>query len=327
MSAGEAFLHWSTDVMIKVSVVIPVYNVEKYLRDCLSSVVEQTLKDIEIICINDGSLDGSDGILREFSEHDSRFVVITQQNAGVSAARNRGLASATGDYIYFLDSDDFLVPSALETAYQCARDNSLELLVFDSDVVNESGARAEDNSWRTKQTKRSREYDEVGTGRELFQKMVHANDYSAMVWMYLYSKKFLERTKLRFTEKIYFFEDNDFSFRAILQAERARHLHQTLHCYRIRKGAITASRRTLQDAKSALVSYVNMLVFCQLEPPETAVLEAACLIELKRVQRLAGRFYRRVEKDEGTAAFSALDQFAAAHFKSPWSQILGKWVR
>lgn len=312
--------------MIKVSVVIPVYNVENYLRDCLSSVADQTLRDIEIICINDGSFDGSDSILKEFSEHDSRFVVITQQNAGLSVARNRGLASATGDYIYFLDSDDFLVPRALETAYQCARDNSLELLVFDSDVVDESGARAEDNTWRSKKTKRSREYDEVVTGRELFQRMVASKDYGTMVWMYLYSRKFLERTKLQFTEKIYF-EDNEFSFKAMLQAERARHLHQALHCYRIRKGAITESRTTRHYAKSALVGYMNMLVFCLLEPPETAAEEAACLKELRRVQRLVGNFYRRVEKDEGKVAFSDLDQFATAHIKDPWSQILGKWVR
>lgn len=312
--------------MTKVSVIIPVYNVEKYLRDCLSSVVEQTFKDIEVICINDGSLDGSDDILKEFSEHDSRFIVITQQNAGLSAARNRGLASATGDYVYFLDSDDFLVPSALETAYQCARDNALELLVFDSDVVNESGARAEDGSWRTEQTKRSREYDEVVSGRELFERMVASKDYGTMVWMYLYSRKFLERTKLQFTEKIYY-EDNDFSFKAMLQAKRARHLHQALHCYRVRKGAITESRVTQQHAKSALVGYMNMLVFCLLEPPENAAQEAACLKELRRMQRLVSGFYRRVEKDKGKVAVSDLDRFAAAHFKDPWSQILGKLVR
>jgi glycosyltransferase involved in cell wall biosynthesis len=312
--------------MTKVSVVIPIYNVEKYLRDCLSSVVEQTLRDIEIICIDDGSLDGSADILREFSAHDNRFEVITQKNAGLSAARNRGLASATGDYIYFLDSDDFLVPRALETAYQCAQDNSLELLVFDSDVVNESGARVEEGSWRTKQTKRSREYDTVVTGRELFQRMVSSKDYSTMVWMYLYSREFLERTNLQFTEKI-FFEDNDFSFKAMLQAERARHLRQALHCYRVRKGAITESRRTLQHAKSALVGYVNMLAFCLLEPPETADQEAACLKELRRMQRLVRDFYRTVEKDQGKAAFSDLDQFAAAHFKDLWSQVLGRLMR
>lgn len=316
----------STIVMTKISVIIPVYNVEKYLRDCLSSVVEQTLKDIEIICINDGSLDGSDDILKEFSGNDSRFVVITQQNAGLSAARNRGLASAKGDYIYFLDSDDFIVPSALETAYQYAQNNSLELLVFDSVIVNESGERVEDGSWRTKQTKRSREYDEVVAGRELFQRMVASKDYGTMVWMYLYSRKFLERTKLKFTEKIYY-EDNEFSFKAMLQAERARHLHQALHCYRIRKGAITETRPTRQHAKSALVGYMNMLAFCLMEPPETAAQEAACLKELRRMRRLVDGFYRRVEKDEGKEAFSDLDRFAVTHFKDPWSQILDKWVR
>lgn len=311
--------------MPKVSVVIPVYNVEKFLRDCLTSVVEQTLTDIEIICVNDGSFDGSTDILNEFSECDSRFIVITQQNAGLAAARNRGLERATGDYIYFLDSDDFIVPGALEAAYHCARDNSLELLIFDSDVVDELGAPTKERSWRNKQTKRSREYDEVVTGRELFPRMVAASDYSTMVWMYLYSKKFLERTKLKFTERINF-EDNDFSFKAILQAKRARHLHQALHCYRIRKGAITESRITLHHAKSALIGYVNMLAYSLLEPPESPDQEAACIKELRRMQRLVNSFYRRVEKNQGKKAFSDLDHFAVAHIKDPWSLILNKLV-
>ena len=92
--------------MPKISVIIPIYNVEKYLRQCLDSVVNQTIKDIEIICINDGSTDNSQAILNEYAKKDERFVVINQVNQGLSVARNNGLNSATGKYVAFIDSDD-----------------------------------------------------------------------------------------------------------------------------------------------------------------------------------------------------------------------------
>lgn len=92
--------------MVKVSIIVPVYNVEKYLGACLDSLANQTLKEIEIICVNDGSTDGSLGILEEYAKKDKRIKVMDQKNAGRSAARNAGLKKATGSYIMFCDSDD-----------------------------------------------------------------------------------------------------------------------------------------------------------------------------------------------------------------------------
>ena len=94
--------------MPKISVIIPVYNVEKYLAECLTSVVNQTFKDIEIICVNDGSTDNSPKILEEFAQKDDRIRIINQENQGLSAARNTGLDVETGEYVSFLDSDDFV---------------------------------------------------------------------------------------------------------------------------------------------------------------------------------------------------------------------------
>ena len=89
--------------MAKISVIVPVYNAEKYLVQCLNSIINQTFKDIEIICINDGSTDNSLKILKEFSEKDSRIKIINQKNSGVSIARNKGIDTASGDYIFFVD--------------------------------------------------------------------------------------------------------------------------------------------------------------------------------------------------------------------------------
>jgi len=103
--------------MPKVSVIIPVYNVEKYLKKCLDSVVHQTLSDIEIICVNDGSTDGSLSILQEYAKQDERIIVITQENKGGGAARNTGLGVAQGEFLYFLDSDDYVELTILEKMY------------------------------------------------------------------------------------------------------------------------------------------------------------------------------------------------------------------
>ena len=102
--------------MAAISVIIPVYNVEKYLRRCLDSVLNQTFSDWQAICVNDGSPDASDKILAEYAARDPRFVVVTKENGGLSDARNAGMEHATGEYIMYLDSDDFIHPQTMEIA-------------------------------------------------------------------------------------------------------------------------------------------------------------------------------------------------------------------
>ena len=93
--------------MVTLSVIVPVYNTEKYLRECLDSVINQTLKDIEIICINDGSTDRSLDILKEYALKDNRIKIIDKKNEGVAAARNDGIRIANGEFVCFMDSDDY----------------------------------------------------------------------------------------------------------------------------------------------------------------------------------------------------------------------------
>lgn len=104
----------------KISLLIPIYNVERYLPQCLDSAIGQTLEDIEIICINDGSTDRSPDIIREYASRDSRIRIIDKPNSGYGASMNRGLDEARGDYIGILESDDFFEPDALETLYRAA---------------------------------------------------------------------------------------------------------------------------------------------------------------------------------------------------------------
>lgn len=116
----------------RVSVVIPCYNAEKYLRQCLDSVVNQTLREIEIICVDDGSSDATMKILREFQAKDSRVKVLSQENAGAGAARNNGLRQAAGEYLSFLDADDFFEPTMLEEAAAAADQYQADYVVFNS---------------------------------------------------------------------------------------------------------------------------------------------------------------------------------------------------
>ena len=116
--------------MPKISIIIPIYNVEKYLRRCLDSVIQQTFTDFEIICINDGSPDNSLHILEDYASKDNRIKIITQKNQGLSIARNNGLKIAQGDYIYFLDSDDAIHPKLLETAYIFATKHNADMVCF-----------------------------------------------------------------------------------------------------------------------------------------------------------------------------------------------------
>ena len=116
--------------MPKISVILPIYNVEKYLKRCLDSVLNQTFTDFEAICVNDGSPDTSLHILEQYASKDSRIKIVTQANQGLSMARNNGLKVAQGDYIYFLDSDDAIHPKLLEIAYHFATKENADMVCF-----------------------------------------------------------------------------------------------------------------------------------------------------------------------------------------------------
>ncbi|MEI0606088.1 glycosyltransferase family 2 protein [Brachyspira pulli] len=113
-----------------VSIIIPVYNVSKYLRTCLDSVINQTYKDLEIICINDGSTDDSLEILKEYSNKDNRIIIIDKKNAGVSAARNDGIEKSSGEYLFCMDSDDYIDNDFIEVFYNNAKKNNSDLVVL-----------------------------------------------------------------------------------------------------------------------------------------------------------------------------------------------------
>ena len=117
--------------MPKISVLIPIYNVEKYLRECLESLVNQTFQDIEFICINDGSTDSSLKILEEYAQKDSRIKIINKENSGYGASMNMGLDAASGEYIGIVESDDFVSSNMFEDLYNLAEKNNADIVKSD----------------------------------------------------------------------------------------------------------------------------------------------------------------------------------------------------
>lgn len=148
-----------------LSVIIPVYNVEQYLAEALLSITEQSFRDMEIICINDGSTDGSAKILESFSQKDERIRVISQENHGLSSARNRGIDAATGKYIYFFDSDDLLEHTAFKELIARMEQDDLELLFFDVIPFAEEGISENNLKTYEKSYRRTSSYPGVLSGK------------------------------------------------------------------------------------------------------------------------------------------------------------------
>jgi len=214
-----------------ISLIIPVYNVEQYLQDCLNSVVAQTNLDYEVICVDDGSTDGSLTILKEFQNRYNQITVITQQNKGLSGARNAGILAAKGDYLFFLDSDDWIEPNALKILAQKQRGE--DLVCFNGRRLFEDGRTEEpDGGIEESQLKGWEYYCKYALVRRKFHFVCSV--------LRLYRREYLLENNLLFEEGIYH-EDNLFTPLACYYAQTVKVIPDCLYIYRIRKGSITQS--------------------------------------------------------------------------------------
>lgn len=225
--------------MSEISVVIPVYNTEKYLRECLDSVMNQTFKDLEIICINDGSTDNSEEILENYKKNDERIKIIhLPENRGLSYVRNRGLESAEGRYIYFLDSDDAIEENAMEILYYEAEKEKLDVIFFDAKIKYEDEKYKK--KFETYNAVHKGRYTGVKTGSALFQEFVINQEWTGSVPRQFWRKDFLHNGHLNFYEGI-IHEDELFAFKAIMQAKRVKFLKNRLFIRRFRDNSIMAN--------------------------------------------------------------------------------------
>lgn len=202
----------------KISVIMPIYNQEKYLEKAILSCENQTLKDIEIICVNDGSTDNSLGILTDYAQKDKRIKIINQPNQSTGCARNNGLKIVRGEYVAFLDPDDYLEKNSLERLYKRAKEQNLDMLVFNFKKLNEQGGVI------TNYDLGSRFLNKYGVNTDKpfnwhdIKPDVFTGTYPAS-WNKIYKTDFVKNSKLHFLNGT-FGEDNVFVYGAILNAKK-----------------------------------------------------------------------------------------------------------
>lgn len=210
--------------MPKVSVIIPVYNVEKYLRECLDSVVNQTLKDIEIICINDGSTDGSLKILEEYAKSDERIKIIDKPNSGYGASMNLGLEAAISEYIGIVESDDFVELYMFEKLYKTACANNLDLVRcrYYEYMTAENSNNLIENKWVPK--------------NEIYCPLEEQAPFrqAPAIWCNLVKKELIEKNRIRFLETPgASYQDTSFAFKLYACSKRFMMIEDSLLHYRV----------------------------------------------------------------------------------------------
>lgn len=211
-----------------ISVIIPVYNVEQHLEKCLESVLKQSLRDIEVICVNDGSTDGCAKILKKFAANDKRLKVITQENKGLSVARNNGLSHATSEYIAYVDSDDFVHPEFLQKLYEMAQE-------YKADIVGCDFAKIYANEDLPNiQNLKPKEYSPALPVLLHRKNFIHFN-----VWNKLYTRAVIK--SIDFVPGIYF-EDWVYNSCVFAGAKSFVWLGEKLYGYRISDNSIMRSR-------------------------------------------------------------------------------------
>lgn len=223
----------------KVSIILPVYNVAPYLRQSLDSIIAQTLTDIEIICVDDGSTDDSGKILDEYKEKDNRITVIHKRNAGTGAARNDGLKIATGECIGFVDPDDWILPNMYERLYNILQDKELDIVMFTPDVFNDQTQKHEGFLY----------FQDSNFPKILDDKIFNKDDispfsYPMCVWNKLYRKKLFDDNNIDFAEGLDF-EDHKVIFKSLFTAKRIYFIREKLYVYRhSRQGSILSDNDT-----------------------------------------------------------------------------------
>ena len=203
--------------MAKVSIIVPTYNVEMYLDECLESLQRQTLKDIEIICVNDGSKDNSLEIIKKYAENDPRFVIIDKENGGYGKAMNIGLDKATGEYIGIVEPDDFVPLYMYEDLYSVAKENDLDLLKADFYRFTRSEENGDMNLVYNHLDRTAQWYNKVFDPSQNPETL----RFIMNTWSGIYRREFLEKFHIRHNETPgASFQDNGFYFQTFIYAQR-----------------------------------------------------------------------------------------------------------
>lgn len=243
---------------IKVSVVIPVYNVQQYLKRSMDSAISQSLREIEILCVDDCSTDASLSILEKYAENDDRIRIIkNRENRGIGYSRNVGLRQARGKYLFFLDADDELEPYAMERLFNMAEEKQTDIVIFQA-------RRTAENDFLRQQYRRGGKgtmaVSSVKTGGELFVEMMAEECTSVTLWTRFYKRQFLCEGAVEFREKRCN-EDVPFCLMTLLLAERCIYIPEVYYTYYQRGASLVTIGFRAEDFEGRLMTYCDLLKF------------------------------------------------------------------
>lgn len=272
-----------------VSVVIPIYKVEQYLCECVDSVINQTYADLEILLIDDGSPDNCGVICDEYEAKDDRVVVIHKENGGLSDARNAGLSVARGDYVYFLDSDDYIMNDAIEHLVAVAEREQADIVCFGAIEFSE------DPDYRPNEVKFAHSY-ETASGAVIMRQRYENNEWIHSTPFQLFRTDFLEKENLLFKRGI-LYEDVLFTGIAYVRARRVAVLGERLYFYRIRAGSIMNTRPNLNNSNSAYVCFEELMKEKE-RYPKGSLEEAALDVQIKHSAWLFINLFCELGRDD-----------------------------
>lgn len=221
----------------KISIIVPIYNAEKYLCECIDSILAQTYSDFELLLINDGSTDNSGSICNDYYQKDSRIKVFHKENGGVSSARNLGILKSKGEYICFIDSDDFAENTFLQDLLNTISIHKSDIVICKYYEYHES--KQKKNIPSTKQVENS------GTGIEILNEIIK-NDLTYPLWVSIFKATIIKDNNIQFSENIYYGEDQQFIYKALYYCKSFFSLNKTLYNYRVFSGS-ALSKKTLRQ--------------------------------------------------------------------------------
>lgn len=232
-----------------VSVIIPVYNVEKYLRECIDSVLKQTYTNYEVILVDDGSTDTSGQICDEYVKVDERIRVIHQKNQGLSVTRNNGFRLSRGEYVYFLDSDDWILPETLYESLNRIKQEAADFLFFDAIAFTD-----ESENFQVEQRYIRKNIYQTECGYAMLDKLQRNKEYHSAVQLLFIDRQFMERNNIYFEPNI-IYEDMIFTYMLFCKAMKVAQLNKALYYRRYRSGSIVTSRKSKKNYLSARTVY------------------------------------------------------------------------
>ena len=237
-----------------ISVIIPVYNSEKYLKKCVDSVLCQTYTNYEILLIDDGSKDNSFAMCNEYKEQNSKVRVFHKENGGASSARNVGIKEAKGKYIYFLDSDDWLREDALQKLIVTAHNEGADLVFCEAKAIDDINNKEYHGNYEYKS-----KY-ETDSASVIMEKMMRQKEFHVAIWMLLIDKRIFDDNNLLFKEGI-MYEDMIISYQFYCLAKRAAHVNEQLYFRRYRENSVMTTKRKEKNLVSAIAVYYGVSDF------------------------------------------------------------------